>query len=608
VLGSALLSSGLVERLVGSEDLKVQLGKPAWTLWPGHFHVPFARILVNGTTQFKLEASNLVIELELFPLIKRHLHVRSLVGDGIRYWMRVQVKDPKGIEKRLAAYAVLNDLPGDPTVVERQAQQTEPRQSDFTVEVDGIDVRVEELWFMEYHYLGKGTLKGSFLVGPHRMRVGTSVQNLGPGQLRFGATTPLVDHFRGHIQASIPDLNPEEHADTSFLELVSSDIELHGDIVSLGPLSAYTGKIRLTDGAGALDTLLHLSKGALGDGSYFRFTSDRVGLRETGFGIDTDWHLDARVAGENGKSELLPRATSTSQATYVSVSNSHGKIFTVQVLGHEEDVTLRSPQLGRMTDIEHARVHLPRIVTNDLHDLGALTADGPPVDARSGQARASLDLDVDAHHVARGPFEASFDGLALTAGGVQVAGRGGAKGKVHAELDKKSASVRDVSLTIQDVDVRAGDRTERGFWTTANVPYFGVTGNGKIEGRLSVRSKNAAPLLDVLVAKDQLTSLVPKITSLPDLRVRAEFRKDQDVTDVFLEPVENTLFDVAGRFYSKGDRSRFAMVVGGKVVSLGLAKETGSSLSLMPFAREGWLNEHLARFPAPVRRIESSQP
>src|SRR5947207_9810208 len=38
VVGTAALSLGLLERAVGSEDLRVILQKPAWTLWPGHIH------------------------------------------------------------------------------------------------------------------------------------------------------------------------------------------------------------------------------------------------------------------------------------------------------------------------------------------------------------------------------------------------------------------------------------------------------------------------------------------------------------------------------------------------------------------------------------------
>jgi hypothetical protein len=116
------------------------------------------------------------------------------------------------------------------------------------------------------------------------------------------------------------------------------------------------------------------------------------------------------------------------------------------------------------------------------------------------------------------------------------------------------------------------------------------------------------PFLKGLAEKDQISDLIPKLTSLPDLRLRATFRKFRDTTDVVLEPLENNLFDVAGRLHAKRDQQHFAIVLGGKAVSLGIAKRRGSGLALKPFAREGWLNSELRSFPPPLQQVTSSQP
>jgi len=622
VLGTIALTFG-VERLVASEDLRVELVKPAWTLWPGHFHVAGATVLVNGDTQFKLQAKNLLIHVQPFPLFKKHLHVTSLSADDVRYWMRVQVKDTKGIEKRVAAYPKLDDLPGDPTLVEKKAQASEPRESDFTVEVDGIDVRVAELWFMEYHYVGDGTLKGSFLVGPHRMRVGTSVQKLGPGELRFGELETVISGLQGRIEAAIPDINPEEHANESFLELVTSNIQLAGRVVNVGSLSAYTGKVRLTEGDGPLETRIKLEKGHLGNDTRFTYTTKKIGIRAEGFGIDTDWNFEARVA-EHDESEpahpkakdgaegsgLLPRLRSKSALTYVSVSNRRGDIFTTQVQGHEENVVLSSNQLGRMTDIDHAQLRFPKIVTNDLRDLAALTSEAGPISSKAGEARASLEVDVDRHHVAKGAFRASVDGLELTAADMAFATEGAIDGRLTADLDRKWARIDGLSLALTHFGMRGREEEVRDWWLRVEVPSVTAAGlpPTRVDGRISVRARSAEPFLKGLAEKDQIADLIPKLTSLPNVRLRAVFRKDHDAMDVMLEPLENQLFDVAGRIHSKGENQQFAFVIGGKAVSLGIAKRSGSGLSLKPFAREGWLNEKLQSFPPPLKQIGSSQP
>jgi hypothetical protein len=620
VLGTVALTFGVLERLVGSEDLKIELVKPAWTLWPGHIHVAGATVLVNGDTQFKLQAKNLLVHVQLFPLVKKHLHVTTLSAHDVRYFMRVQVKDTKGIEKRVAAYPKLDDLPGDPTLVEKKAQANEPRESDFTVEVDGIDVDVAELWFMEYHYVGQGTLKGSFLVGPHRMRVGTSVQNIGPGELRFGATEPVIANLHGKIEAAIPDVNPEEHADESFLELVTSDIRLAGQIVGLSPLSAYTGKVRLTDGEGPFETRILLSKGSLGNDTRFVYTTKKVGIRTEGFGVDTDWNFEAKIADHDDDGQPkndsakgkgpLPRLRSSSAVTYVSASNRRGDIFTTQVQNHEEKVVLSSNRLGRMTDINHAHLQFPKIVTSDLRDLGALTSEGSVLTSKAGEGRASLTVDVDEHHVAKGAFRAAVDGMQLNAADMAFAADGAIDGRLVADLDKKWARMDDFSLALTHVGMRAGDETVRDWWTRVEIPSVAVAGvpPTRVDGRISASAKSAEPFLKALAEKDQIADLIPKLTSLPNIRLRANFRKNGDATDVMLEPLENQLFDVAGRFHSRGDQQQFALVIGGKAVSLGIAKRTGAGLTLKPFAREGWLNAELENFPTPLKQIGSSQP
>lgn len=617
VAGTLTLSTGLFEKLVLSEDLRVVLDKPAWTLWPGQIHVGGVTILVNGTTQFRLKGNHLSLHVNLLPLINKRVRVTSIQADDVRYWMRVQVKSTKGIEKRLAAYPNLDDLPGNPTIIEQEAAKTEKRQSDFTVDVTGIDVRIAELWFMEYHYVGPGTLKGGFLVGPRQMRVHTSVQNVGPGELRFGADHVIARNFRGRIEATIPVLNPEEHADESFLELVTSDIDLKGDVQTLSHVGAYTKGIKVVGGAGPFETRLFLQKGNLGEQSKFAFSTPKVGIRGKGFGVDTDWVFDAHVAKaehvsakqQNGAS-VLPRLRSTMQATYVSFTKPENEqnVFTIQLHDNEQDVALKTTQLGRMTDIDHARVRFPRIITTDLDDLAAITGEDSKLESRKGEARASLVFDVDAQHVARGKFDADFTGLELGVAGMQFSGEGDASCLLHADLDRKTVTVKDLFVRLMDVGMRAGDETVSGWWTRISIPHFSAAGMPpkSLEGGVIVLAKNAEPLLKGLAEKDKIAGIIPKLTTLSDLRVRASMRKQNGVTDVLLEPVENELFDVAGRYYSKGEQSRFAVVIGGKAISLGIAKDD-SGTTLKPFARQDWLNDQLRRFPTPAQ-IHSSQP
>jgi hypothetical protein len=617
VLGTLFLWTGLFERAMRSDQLIVHIDQPSWTLWPGHIHVRGATVLSNGETQFKLQAKNLLLHVNLFGLFKKHLKVTHLSGDDIHLFLRVKVQDPRGIEERLAAYPPLPDLPGRPDLVEPKAARSDQPRSEFTIELEGLEAHVSELWLMEYHYVGPATIRGGFLVGPLRMRVRGSVQDLGPGELRFGEEQVIATSLSGHLTATIPELNPMEHADESFLELVTADVSLKADVQTLRHVGAYLPATRVEAGAGPFDTHILLSSGRISAPTYATFSTKKVGVRRTGFAADTDWTFEARFGyadpeaarGLPSDDQVLPRLSSKSASTNVFLSNRRGNVFKLQVHNQDHVVVLDSNQLGRMTDIDHARIRFPVIYTNDFRDLGALTDTPPSFASQAGEGRASLALDIDHHHVMTGPFQASFRGLQLSAAGVAMQGQGDASCRIHVDLDHKVSSLNAGSVDISEVGLQVGDQHMEGWWSKVEAPQLTAHGfpPSHYEGRIALRAKSAEPLLKILAGKGQITSLIPALTSLNDLRGAGSFQKNESVTDVVLEPLDNVLFNIAGRYYAKGNDSRYAFVVGGSVLSLGIADDP-SGFSIMLFAREGWLNEKLLGFPKPVKQIHASEP
>ena len=119
-----------VEWALKSEDLRVEIQNPAYSIWPGKVHMKNVRILENGTTQFILEGQDLVLNLRLLELVKRRVHVTKLAAHDVTYQMRVQVKDTKNIERRVKAYPPLSDLPGANVIHEPTAKATEKEVAD----------------------------------------------------------------------------------------------------------------------------------------------------------------------------------------------------------------------------------------------------------------------------------------------------------------------------------------------------------------------------------------------------------------------------------------------------------------------------------------------
>jgi hypothetical protein len=640
VLGTLALWTGLVEWVLKSEDLRVEIDNPAYTIWPGHVHAKRVMILANGETQFTLEGHDLSTVIRLIPLFQHRVHVVHLGADGVRYRMRVQVEDTRGIEERLAAYPPLPGLPGANVVREEQAAKTEERDPSWTVEVEGIDVKVAELWFMEYRYVGDGTLKGEFLVGPAVMRVGTSVQDLGPGQLRFGADHVIAENFGGRVTATIPEVNPEEHADESFLDLVTARITLKGDIQSMKHIGAYFESFDVSDGKGPFKADVALEKGWLGTESAIAYRTNSIRLKGDGFGIETDWKLDIDVQSDDGKaaapeakgepakstqpgraetrldirsskaaSSPHPRIQSSAETTYVTFSKRPKKSFTVQLKRQSHRATLKSTQIGSGMALRQALIDLPVIQTRDLADLDTALEKGSPLSVQGGSARGSLKLEVDQNHVARGPFSMRMDGVKFRLFGVDLGTDARAYTGILFDLKRKNTTLSDFQFSLADASMHVGDEDVDGWWailssqrvTAAKVPPESYAAT------LRFRAKDAEPILEALAEKDQLNDLIAKFTSLDDLTLIAKVRGRGEILDVTIESMESDVWDAAGRYYSNGKQSRLALVVGGKAVSIGIASD-GKQTSIVPFARTDWLNAQLQAFPKPLEQVKPSKP
>ncbi len=259
--------------------------------------------------------------------------------------------------------------------------------------VDGIDVKVVELWFFEYRYLGKGTLKGGFTVGPHIMAVRTAVQDLGPGEVRFGEKLPIASGLRGQITCAIPEVDPNAHADQSFLEFVSARLNLKTDVLTLANVGAYLpDDVQVSKGAGPLSFDLYMEKGFLGSKSHLDFATDALGVSGDGFGVATDWKLHFDAAGEEGGFPFGAAWTSNRRTRAFG----HGKReLTIQSHGHHVEAALDTIRLGRGTDLKRAALRMPNIVTADLHDFDAVLPKDSPISVQGGELKASLSLDMD---------------------------------------------------------------------------------------------------------------------------------------------------------------------------------------------------------------------
>lgn len=602
VLGTLALWTGFVEWAIEDEDIRLEIDNPAYTIWPGRVHMKRVKVYMNGDTQFILEGHDLLTNISMLELLSHKVHVTKLAAHHVRYQMRVHVENPTASKRRLAAYPPLKGLPGTNTVETKAAEKTEKTaEQSYTVIVEGLDISVQELWFFEYRYLGEGKLKGGFTVGPQVMQVSTAVQDIGPGELRFGADETIARRLRGQISCNIPRINPEEHADASFMELVSARAKLRADVVSLANVGAYTSDITVTKGAGPLVFDLFMEKGFLGPKSMLTFETEAVGVKGNSFGVATDF----KVAFDAAKEKGLPLGRLDAKSTYVSFAEADTE-FTIQIHGHYEEAVLDTIRLGGATDLKRARISMPNIVSNDVDDLGALFGKTSPLKTKAGEAKASVHLDMDGDYWLRGPITAEILRLDLNAAGVRLSGNTWLKTQARFNPKLNTNMLEDVTVRMRNVAMHAGDEAVSDWWMDLSSKRLTLW-NGKTpraEGSVSIRTKNLEPALEALAEKDVISDLIPFFVSLDDFRAKATFRKEGPVTDVTVES-ESDVWDASGRVYTSDKQNLMALVVGGQAVSLGIAKLQDDELQIRPFAKTDWLNERLAKFPKPLKMAPS---
>jgi hypothetical protein len=252
---------------------------------------------------------------------------------------------------------------------------------------------------------------------------------------------------------------------------------------------------------------------------------------------------------------------------------------------------------------------MPNIVSNDFKDLGVLLADDSPIHPEAGEAKASLELDMDEKYWARGPISLEVLRTKLDAAGVELSGNTWLKANLALNPKLKTNLIEDLILRMRAVGMHVDDTSVNDWWmdlSSKRISLFG-TDTPRAEGSLSIRTKNLQPALEALAKKDVISGIIPVLTRLDDFRAKTTFRKQGPVTDMSIES-ESDIWDVAGRVYSNAKQSLIALVIGGQAVSVGVAKLADEHLEIHPFAKTDWLNSKLAQFPKPLVQMPPAKP
>lgn len=638
IVVTAALWMGLVEKLLASEDLRVEIDNPSFSIIPGHLHLRGVHVYVNGMPQFILEAENIEAHIRLFPLLSRRFSMSWLGADNVSYRMRLPQEEKADDAPRTKAFPPLEGLPGKNTVSKDDAQEGEESDPLWTVELRNLGINVRELWFFEYHYVGEGKLKGGFARGPDELRIDTSVQELGPGKLYYGQDQVISHNFRGHVEARIPRVNPKEHANLNFFDFVHANIELMADVVNLSHVTAYLPNMKMTEGGGPFYARVKMDGGQLSPDTLITYQTKELNLIGDGFGVKTDYDIriaidddakpgetttktsqaDDKAVEENKAAQKdtkavqeeathNPHVEGKGNATYLSIGTKGNSSLTIQLQDHVVRAALGSPKIDEDLEIVSASLDVPTIISNDLDDAGALMGDS--FKSERGEARAKLNFVMNEDKDFKGSFDARFDDFKIAVDPVAADINGTTRTALLLSPTRDLLEFSDVALRFNDVDFVVGKKRIDDWWMQWTSPKvtLGLGDETSVQGDFTFVARDAQPLLYALAAEDKVPDIVPALIKLRDIRSRAAVRKRGEVLDVMIENFATRLVDFSGRIYDGKDERQVALLIGGKVVSLGIYLH-GDKKQFAPLAHAKWLNERLDRMPAPEEKVEGQQP
>jgi hypothetical protein len=265
-----------------SKDLSLEV-ESGWTLWPGRVHVRGVELhFADHNVQFSVALESAVVDLALWQLPTKTFHLTRVRAQGVRYLFRHRVKDPVGIERRLALYPKIAGYADPPLFVGPAL----PPLSDadynlWTIQLDDVDVAVRELWFLEFRFTGQGRARGAFRLQPQRdARTDACSLDLN-GALQAGTQT-VASKLTGRIEAQLDRHDPRLVKGAAIFKKLSFDIRLGADLPDLSFTSLYAGADGLTlrRGAGRVSVRAHASHGAWRDDSSLDYVTKDIAIAQ----------------------------------------------------------------------------------------------------------------------------------------------------------------------------------------------------------------------------------------------------------------------------------------------------------------------------------------
>jgi hypothetical protein len=586
-----VLRNGSIPRLANAakpKDFHIDIG-PAWSVWPGRVHADKVELrFQDHNVQFSVVVENATMDVRLWQLPFKIMHLTRVRGENVRYLFRHKVDSPKGLEPRLAQYPKIPGFPDPPVFTgARKPPLGDKEYNLWTIELNDVDVAVAELWFLEYRWRGQARVTGGFHLKPERdAMTERCVLTLDDGVLQAGPHV-VANHFAGRLAAQLDRHDPRQVQGEQVFEKISLETDLRGDIPNLNVTKLYTPGtgVDVTRGAGTLVLKTVLEHGLWSEGSEVRYETDGIAIRKDKTTVSGPAELRALISrgGKDSRvvlSAAVPRATLGFKGVPDAFAEPSARSVHAS-LGATADLT-KPLRLTSISAQLRAVVPTLRWLDYPLEKPGLFTG---------GSADASARLEWIEGKLATGEIDTRIEKAAFVlldqptevSGRVEVAGTYDS-GNERGQIQKLQVDLPEVGVRGEPMPGGLHARSERLQWQKFPPERF--------TGRFELTSQNISALVKYIIASDLLRALAKTAVSLGKTRVVVEVERSPAAFDLQLVEAKSGDVEAFGQFRTEKnlDHPCSTWFVQDGTLSVGIV-QAGGETSVKPLVPATWWRE-----------------
>ncbi|HEY5959012.1 MAG TPA: hypothetical protein VIV60_20775 [Polyangiaceae bacterium] len=228
IMANALFRTSLVSQVVQSaQGIRFDYGS-AYSVVPGRVHVDRLKLRFEDyNVQFELRIDHAVLDVSLHELALRRFHVLDVRAGQVSFRMRHKLHSVGQDAMRVASYPKIEGFADPPLYTgSRPPPIPDAQYHLWQVHIENVLADVNEIWILEYRFLGNAIAAGSFLLKPARwVMVKSASLTFQSGKLQTvesGATGALV----GRIRCDVPGLDVRRLSGSEIFRAISADATL----------------------------------------------------------------------------------------------------------------------------------------------------------------------------------------------------------------------------------------------------------------------------------------------------------------------------------------------------------------------------------------------